>query len=298
MKPRLAMRSTTGETLPTTILTPTANAGGLANFKARAHALVTPGGDLYLYQSSAVAGQRTPQQIRSNGGDTISFGLVVAGIRRHRDETDGVTIAKRGELFCYDANRVSRVEWDDHRGLHLSLPWGLIDSTLGKPLPPASQLIHQLNRSPLSRFLRNHLGVLAQEFGSLSLRERLAIFDATVDFILNLLREVLTHESDSGAMDPHAYYYAAKRVIQKRLADPNLSPETIAAELGCSRSTLYRAFNAHGMTVARYVREEVRLHEARRRIATSAPGTSIASIAEKCGFYDPAYFRKLFRARF
>lgn len=271
--------------------------GGLANFKARAKALVTPGGELYLYRSSAVSGQRTPQQIRCDGGDTFNLGLVVAGVRRHRDETDGVTIAEPGELFCYDASKVSRVEWDDHRGLHLSLPRALIDSAVGKPLPPASQLIQQLNRSPLARFLRSHLSVLAREFDSLSLRERLVMFDATVDFLLNILREVLIDESDSPAMDLHALFFAAKRVIQKRMADPNLCPDTIASELCCSRSTLYRAFKAHGMTVAHYIRE-MRLHEARRRIATSSPGTSIASIAEKCGFYDTAYFRKLFRARF
>ena len=114
------------------------------------------------------------------------------------------------------------------------------------------------------------------------------MFDATVDFLLNILREVLIDESDSPAMDLHALFFAAKRVIQKRMADPNLCPDTIASELCCSRSTLYRAFKAHGMTVAHYIRgcactkqdtgsrpvlQARRSHPLRRNVAFTIPPT-------------------------
>ena len=123
------------------------------------------------------------------------------------------------------------------------------------------------------------------------------MFEVTVDLLLTVLREILPRNGDSRATDLRAYFGAAKLVIQERFSDPNLGPEAIAAALGCSRSTLYRAFHEHDMTVARYLRE-VRLQQARRRLAESPPGASIAAIALECGFYDPAYFRKLFRARF
>ena len=272
--------------------------GGLANFKAQAYALIGPQGDLCLYRSSAVTGRRTAYQVRSDEGNTFNLGIVVSGRRYHRDETDGVTIAGPGQLFCYDAAKISRIAWEDHQGLHFCLPRDLVLTSVGRSLPPASELMKKLNRSSLAPFLRSHLSLLAREYESLSLSERTAMFEATVDFLLSVLREVLAGEpSSSSPTDGYAYFVAAKRVIQERHADPNLGPEAVAHALGCSRATLYRAFRANGTTVAQHIRE-VRLQEAMRRIAASPPGTSISAIAAECGFYDPAYFRRLFRERF
>lgn len=267
------------------------------NFKARAYALVAPRGDLYLYESRAVSGQRTARQIRADGGDLFNFGLVLAGGRQHRDENDRVTVARPGDFFCYDATRVSRVAWQDHRGMHLSLPRTLVVASVGKPLPDPSRLIRMLKYSHLAPLLRSHFRVLAREFCSLTLSERAAMFETTVDFLLSVLREVIAQESEVSTLELRAYFTTAKRVIQEQFSDPNLTLEMVAHALHCSRSTLYRAFNAHGTTVARYIRE-FRLQEAKRRIAASPPGASIAAIAAECGFYDPAYFRRLFRARF
>lgn len=271
--------------------------GGARRFKARAQAFVTPRGDLYVYHSSAVSGQRTARQIRLDEGGAFSFGMVLSGFRRQRDETEGVTIAGPGEFFCYDPTRVSRVGWEDHSGLHIVLPRELVSASIGGEIPPASELIERLNRSKLAPFLRSHFHVLAREFDSLSMSERAAVFDSTVDMTLSVMRETLAGTATPSPTDSHAYFLAAKHFIHERFGDPNLSPESIARALECSRATLYRAFNAYGVTVAQYVRE-VRLQEAMRRITTSPPGASIANIAAQCGFFEPAYFRRLFRARF
>lgn len=271
--------------------------GGAEQFRARAQALVTPRGDLYLYHSSAVCGRRTARQVRADAGDGFSFGMVLSGFRRHRDETDGVTLAGPGAFFCYDTTRVSRVAWDDHSGLHLVFPRELVCATIGGPIPPVSQLIEKLGRSRLAPFLRSHYAVLAREFPSLSLPEQAAIYEATVDLTLSVLRQALASQSTPSPADSHAYVAAAKRLIHERFADPNLTPEIVARALRCSRATLYRAFGAYGMTVAQYIRE-VRLQEAMRRIAASPPGTCIATVAAECGFFGPAYFRRLFRERF
>src|SRR5690606_5383626 len=110
--------------------------GGRLQFRARASALMTAVGDLVLYDSRGVSGRRTARQIRADGGDSFAFGLVLAGVRRHRDEREGVTVSCPGEFFCYDATRVSRVQWEDHRGVHLSLPHDLVRGAAGRELPP------------------------------------------------------------------------------------------------------------------------------------------------------------------
>lgn len=119
----------------------------------------------------------------------------------------------------------------------------------------------------------------------------------TADLMLAVLRETFASRSEPGAAELRAYFAAAARIIHAQLSDPNLAPKTIAAALQCSRATLYRAFRAHGLTVAGYIRE-ARLQEARRRLEQRSPGTSVAAIAAACGFPDPDHFRRLFRERF
>src|SRR5690606_13943753 len=270
--------------------------GGADGFRARAKALVTPGGSLYIYQSSAVSGRRTARQIRADGGGGFTIGLVLSGRRWHQDETQVVTTAGPGQLFCYDAERVSRVKWTDHEGVHVALPRALVDAAVSGPLPPASRIIQTLNRSRLAPFLCSQLALLARQFDALSERERVVMFDVSVDLFLTILRAAFAADGDAAAMDLRTYYTTARRLIQERYADHGLTPENIAWALGCSRSTLYRAFRAHGTTVARCIRE-VRLQEAKRRIEEEADAP-IATISAQCGFYDPAHFRRLFREHF
>lgn len=270
--------------------------GGADGFRARAKALVTPGGSLYIYKSSAVSGRRTARQIRADGGSGFTIGLVLSGRRWHQDETQVVTTAGPGQLFCYDAERVSRVKWTDHEGVHVALPRALVEAAVSGPLPPASRIIQTLNRSRLAPFLCSQLALLARQFDALSERERVVMFDASVDLFLTILRAAFAADGDAAAMDLRTYYTTARRLIQERYADHGLTPENIAWALGCSRSTLYRAFRAHGTTVARCIRE-VRLQEAKRRIEEEADAP-IATISAQCGFYDPAHFRRLFREHF
>jgi len=119
----------------------------------------------------------------------------------------------------------------------------------------------------------------------------------TADLLLTVLRETVASRGEPSADDLRAYFVAAKRIIHQRLADFNLSPKSIADALQCSRATLYRAFRAHGLTVAAYIRE-VRLQEAWRRLEESSPHASIAEIAAACGFSDSVHFRRIFRERF
>lgn len=266
-------------------------------FKARAQVVVSPAGNLYVFRSHGVSGQRTAGQIRADGGDELTLGLVLAGKRNHRDETDGVVVAAAGDFFAYDAAKPSRLEWDDHQGVQLLLPRKRVEAAIGGDLPPVSDLLRVLKRSNLSPFLRSHLKLLARKIGSLTPAERVTMFEYTVELSLAVLREAAAKENHAPAMGSWGYFNAAKQVIAARLADPGLDPGMIAQELGCSRATLYRAFSQYEMTVAEYIRE-ARLEEAMRRLRSSSPRQSIEAIAAQCGFTDAKHFRKLFRARF
>ena len=90
---------------------------------------------------------------------------------------------------------------------------------------------------------------------------------------------------------------AACRLIDQQLAHPGLDAAFIAARLGCSRATLYRAFAARDLAVAGYIRER-RLQRVWRLLHSLPPSVPIAEAARRCGFLDSTSFSRLFRRRF
>ena len=88
------------------------------------------------------------------------------------------------------------------------------------------------------------------------------------------------------------------RRIETDFADPDLSPEGLAAELGISRRYLQQLLAGSGtsfvqeLTATRLDRASDMLSDPR------AGGLSVGEIAFRCGFLDPGYFARAFRKRF
>jgi|GEM_PF-524846 len=264
-------------------------------FQARAFSVISPLGQFYVCRSDAVCGRRTPRQIRLDGIDHFSLGLVLSG-QRHYAEQDGTTLtSKRGHLFLYDAVRPSRLAWSAHHGVHVALPRPVVEAALGTARLPAPEASRALNRSALAPFLRGQLRLFARRAASLDKRARTLIFDQTVRLLLAVLQEVASGQP--GRIDRGAYYVAAIRYIDSHLADPNLNVPEIAGAVGCSRATLYRAFAEQGLEPAGYIRE-ARLAQAARLLQSQEYGGTIRDLALQCGFVDVDRFRNAFRRRY
>ncbi len=89
-----------------------------------------------------------------------------------------------------------------------------------------------------------------------------------------------------------------RRLIEKRLHEPGLTPAVIAAQAGMSRSALYRLFDEAGGVVA-YVRDR-RLMRAMRHLVKGGPAVSrrVTNLAYEVGFSDEKTFQHAFRRRF
>jgi len=85
-----------------------------------------------------------------------------------------------------------------------------------------------------------------------------------------------------------------KRFIDQNLGNVDLSPKMICADIGVSRSQLYRLFSG-GIGVAGYIRVR-RLLKAHAALVSSAQG--IASVARVCGFSSHAHFSRVFKRQF
>ena len=91
---------------------------------------------------------------------------------------------------------------------------------------------------------------------------------------------------------------AAKRQIERRLADPDLSPATVAAALRISPRTVHALFAPTGESFTRYVlrRRLAHCHAALTR--PDASGLAIANLAFACGFNSLATFNRAFLLHF
>ncbi|MFE4539305.1 helix-turn-helix domain-containing protein [Streptomyces scopuliridis] len=88
---------------------------------------------------------------------------------------------------------------------------------------------------------------------------------------------------------------AAKKLAERRLADADLSPATLARELNVSVRTLQRAFAAGGESLTAYIRER-RLELA--RLAPSASRPAVSEIAAHWQFADSSHFSHAFKLRY
>jgi AraC-like DNA-binding protein len=87
-----------------------------------------------------------------------------------------------------------------------------------------------------------------------------------------------------------------KAFIRRHLSDQELTPARIAAAHHISRSHLYRLFQAEGLTVASYIRDQ-RLENARRDLADPAlRAMPVHAVAARWGFPRAAEFTRAFRA--
>jgi AraC-like DNA-binding protein len=91
---------------------------------------------------------------------------------------------------------------------------------------------------------------------------------------------------------------AAKRHIDLHLADPGLTPDSVAAALGMSARQLHRLFKPSGSTFARYVLRQ-RLLRCRDTIGgATGTGRSVVDIAFGWGFNSMATFYRAFVTEF
>jgi AraC-like DNA-binding protein len=81
--------------------------------------------------------------------------------------------------------------------------------------------------------------------------------------------------------------------VRQHLRDPELSVDTIARALNCSRRHLYNAFAGEGESIAAYIQRE-RLQACIRDLQQGA-GRPITEIALSWGFGNPSHFSRVFR---
>ncbi|MGW1807083.1 helix-turn-helix domain-containing protein [Streptomyces sp. NPDC002078] len=118
------------------------------------------------------------------------------------------------------------------------------------------------------------------------------------DLVATLITERAAGDVADTAGSRYAQAREVRAYVDRRLGDPELGPETIAAAHNMSVRSLHKLFEGEGTTVSRLIQRR-RLEECARDLARGDSGErTISGVAHRWGFSSPAHFSRLFHAAY
>lgn len=237
----------------------------------------------------------TGSRMREETG-TVRLNLMSRGMMRCLDARGRETECLAGPtLQLIDNDRLVRADSPTgYASNFLHIPRDLVQDILGTDELDRSVICRDLPMNGLAHILRDHMLSLGSNAARMSAAHAEFAIDTTTTLAKAYLRSIRSAARPPG-LDDDIVMIAAKRYIGIHLADPELTAARIAMAIGCSRSHLYEAFEAHGLAVAQYVREK-RLDASRLLLRDGT--MDVGEIALNCGYGDGSAFGKAFRRRF
>lgn len=265
-------------------------------FSASAQAVVSSRGEFVHAISSDIAGARTRAGLSLLANANLTIGLMLAG-RRDYETGEWRHRATAGDLYLYDAAALSKLRMSAHRVVYLSLKADAVARALGPTRPDHASLLKRLEQAPLRPFLQMQMGMMVETRRRPKPIDAGRLLDITIDMALLMLQQApKLPDMDVGQLR-RGLIAAAQHLIARHLDNARLDGDFIAARLGVSRATLYRAFAGHGLTVAGHIRA-LRLIRARHLLEHSAAGEKIGDLILLCGIEDNVHFSRQFRQLF
>jgi AraC-like DNA-binding protein len=270
------------------------------NFVARARILDLGVGQVSNLTFPPLESLRSAKLIHQSDPESLQAGLILGGgygfTQLERETTLGA-----GDLLLYDSSRPfhawpvpcrpepCRIVILQFPRTRLPVPPNAVDRLLANPLP---------SRAGLGALVAGCLGELVAPAGY---RERELTRLAAIT--LDLLASLCAHETDVvAALPAHTRHEAMLAQIQgfieDHLGDRALTPDTLAAAHHVSVRQLHRIFQAHGWTVAGWIRRR-RLECCRTDLSDPRlAGRPLQAIAARWGLPDKAHFSRIFRAAY
>jgi AraC-like DNA-binding protein len=241
---------------------------------------------------------RTQRLIRASDPELFKIDVLLRG-RTVFAQGDREAALTPGDFTLLDLSRPAQFEDQDDRHEvlavmfpHAALPFrhDELERLTAVPISGRDGLGAPI--SSLARHMVRHLENYAPTDGA-----RLAA--ALMDLLIVALAERLDRgESVAPATRRRALLASVQAFIDRRLADPELSPSVIAAANHVSLRYLYKLFETQDTTVAGWIRQR-RLERCRRDLLDPALSHwPVSAIAARWGLTDAAHFSRLFRAAY
>lgn len=180
----------------------------------------------------------------------------------------------------------------DHDGmLTLFIPYDLFASTAG-----LHRMLDVELEGGLGKLLAQYLILLDGSLAALQSPEIPYVVEATRNVVAACLAPSRDRFMEAQTPIDATLLGRARRMIDGRLSDRNMTSETLCKALGVSRSRLYRIFEPLG-GVASHIRKQ-RLQRTRDALWNIEDRRSISQIAEQWGFVDASTFSRAFKLEF
>jgi AraC-like DNA-binding protein len=241
-------------------------------------------------RASAQRLARDPRAVRADQIDHYIIRLQRRGI--WKGDADGRAVeVDAGGVIVLDMARPTVALGTDIDNVNLLVPRDMLDAVL------APFDLHGLVlQGAMAELLRSHLVMLTASLPQIPLAAAHGIGRATCGLVAACLAPSRDALARAKAPLELARFALIRRYIERHLASPELSPETICKALGLSRSTLYAACEPLG-GVAALIRRR-RLDRIRAILTDPRDPRRISEIAYQHGFVSRAHFSRAFRDAF
>lgn len=243
-------------------------------------------------------------------GNAVDVGSVVQSRMKDAASHPLYLVLKLNTFTTNETNDIVLV--DAHRFLKLrspactdmwfvGLPRALVTRWLPGTVGPTGRILRGDEgwAAVLSAYLRrldfNHLQGIASSFEQELVGEHVL---SMLSFAL--LQSGPASHGDRSSARNRVLHENMCRWIRENYADPRISATRLANHLNASARHVHKVFANAGVGLTfRDTVQQVRLEMAAQMLrARSAPPLTVAQIAHRCGFSDPAYFGLVFRKKY
>ncbi|WP_460072108.1 AraC-like ligand-binding domain-containing protein [Streptomyces sp. YKOK-I1] len=247
-------------------------------------------------EADAQRASRTPAQIARADADCVAVGVQTAGTATLLQDGRHARVGE-GDLVVYDTSRPYALDYPGRfttRVLHMPRrALGLPEEDLRRVTGTALA-----GTEGAGALLVSFLTGLAASLPTCSPAVATRLAASVVDLFGTLVDERTAIDAPVPADPHHPLVARVREHIDRHLADPGLSPASIAAAHHISVRYLHRLFEEEGVTVARLIRR-LRLERCARDLRRRDSGApTVSAVAQRWGFVDPAHFSRVFRAAY
>jgi len=268
------------------------------SFTATLHATDSRGVSLVVTENDSVDVARTPAMIRDCDCEVFYLAVSYRGVQQltlHRDVVD----LRPAEMVLLHSSLPMSSRSDPHQRRQRSA-MVLVDPAR---VPGGQSSLRHLLARPLSSqdslvsLVGQHLYLLGTgEFHPGDTDELSALTSSLIS--LMLARQLGMERRLPSATRTESIFARIRSHTLARLSDPSLDADTVAAAHHISVRSLHRLFQARGLTVAAWIRQQ-RLERCRAELVDPAfADRPVRFIAHRWGYPEPSAFSRAYRATY
>jgi len=242
----------------------------------------------------------TARDIEEADPDLVKMLLVIDGGSAVVEQRGQQVELAAGDFVFYDIRRPYRIRCRGQQGRSVRLLTFMFPPSL-LPLTPTWRrrlnVVRVSVTTGVGEVTYQFLLQLARNIEHYSPAEAARLSTAALEVLATrLAHELEVPGHDRPGASRQALLTAVQAFIGRHLADPELSPNRIAAAHHMSLRSLHQLFHDQGLTVAGWIRQR-RLEGCRRELADPALAQRpVAAVAARWGFADASAFSRAFRS--